>query len=127
MNPTAWLVFAIAFEVLGTTCMKLSDGFTKLGPSVLLAVFYALSLGALTMALKGLEVGVVYAIWSGLGTALIALVGVFWFGEQFTTTKVACLLLVIVGVIGLQFSAHGADNSHGPSSPTVAELQDVSS
>jgi len=60
-----YLVLAILLEVSGTTCMKLSEGFTRMVPSILLVVFYTLSLGMLTLALKKIDVSVAYAIWSG--------------------------------------------------------------
>jgi small multidrug resistance pump len=67
-----YLLFAILLEVCGTTSMKLSQGFTRLLPSVLIFVFYGLSFILLTMVLKRIEVSIAYAIWPGLGTAIIA-------------------------------------------------------
>ena len=99
------LFVAIAFEIAGTTFMKLSDGFEKFGPSVALVVCYAISFGALTLALKTVDVGVGYAIWSGLGTAAIAVIGVMLFGEVMTFERAFWLLLIVVGVVGLQLSA----------------------
>jgi small multidrug resistance pump len=96
-----YLVLAIILEVSGTTSMKLSQGFTNILPSVLVFLCYGLSLSALTLALKEIDVSVAYAVWSGLGTALIATVGVLWFREPLTAIKVASLLLIILGVIGL--------------------------
>ena len=98
------LAGAIVLEVAGTTSMKLSEGFTKLAPSVLLFVFYAASFVALTFALKKIEVGVAYAIWSGVGTALIVGIGIFYFRESTTALKLVSILLIIVGVIGLNLS-----------------------
>ena len=99
-----FLVLAIVAEVVGTTCMKLSSGFTQLLPSVAMFTFYGLSLSALTMALKKIEVSVAYAIWSGLGTALIAIIGIFGFKEPATALKIMSILLIIIGVVGLNFS-----------------------
>jgi small multidrug resistance pump len=99
-----YLVLAIVLEVSGTTSMKLSQGFTKILPSVLMFLFYGLSLGALTLALKKIDVSVAYAVWSGLGTALIASVGVLWLREPLNALKVISLLLIIGGVIGLNLS-----------------------
>jgi small multidrug resistance pump len=99
-----FLVLAIVAEVVGTTCMKLSSGFTQLLPSVAMVIFYGLSLSALTMALKKIEVSVAYAIWSGLGTALIAIIGIFGFKEPATALKIMSILLIIIGVVGLNFS-----------------------
>jgi small multidrug resistance pump len=99
-----YLVLAILLEVSGTTCMKLSEGFTKTVPSILLVVFYTLSLGMLTLALKKIDVSVAYAIWSGVGTALIASIGVLWFKEPATALKLISLGLIIIGVVGLNLS-----------------------
>ena len=70
MHPWLLLVSAIALEVAGTTSMKLSQGFTRLVPSVLLFVCYVASFVALTLALKKIEVSVAYAVWAGVGTAM---------------------------------------------------------
>ena len=99
-----YLTLAILLEVSGTTCMKLSEGFTKLGPSILLVVFYTLSFGMLTLALKRLEVSIAYAVWSGVGTALIGAIGVLWFKEPVTALKLISLGLIITGVVGLNLS-----------------------
>ena len=98
------LIAAILLEVCGTTCMKLSQGFTKLTPSLLLFVFYALSFGAVTLAIKRIEVSVAYAIWSGLGSALIAAVGIIWFKESLSLLKLASLVFIILGIVGLNLS-----------------------
>lgn len=99
-----YLLLAITLEVSGTTCMKLSDGFTKAAPSVLMFIFYGLSLGALTLALKKIDVSLAYAVWSGMGTALIASIGILWFKEPITAWKFISLALIIIGVIGLNLS-----------------------
>jgi small multidrug resistance pump len=99
-----YLILAILLEVSGTTCMKLSEGFTKLVPSILLFVFYTLSLGMLTLALKRIDVSVAYAVWSGVGTALIATIGVLWFREPATALKLVSLVQIIAGVVGLNLS-----------------------
>ena len=98
------LLVAIVLEVCGTTCMKLSDGFTRLGYSAALFVFYLLSLTALTFALKRIEVSVAYAVWSGVGTALIALIGMTYFREPVNATKIVSLGLIIAGVVGLNLA-----------------------
>lgn len=105
MTHWIYLTAAILLEVSGTTSMKLSFGFTRLWPSVFVAVFYLASLAALTMALKAIDVSVAYAIWSGLGTAIIAAVGIVYFGEPASAVKFASLLLIIVGVAGLHLSS----------------------
>ena len=102
------LTFAIVLEVAGTTNMKLSEGFSNLVPSVLVIFFYALSIIALTFAVNRLEVSVAYAVWSGMGTALVAMIGLWFFRESVTSVKVVALGLIIVGVVML----HLTDESH---------------
>lgn len=99
-----YLVLAISFEVAGTTFMKLSEGFTKTTPSVAMFLFYMLSLVALTFALKKFEVSTAYAIWSGLGTALITVVGIILFKESINIVKVLSIALIVIGVVGLQLA-----------------------
>ena len=99
----AWILLlaAIGFEVAGTVCMKLSDGFRNLLPSVLIFVFYAAAFGFLTLALKRMELSVAYAVWAGIGTALTVAIGVLWFQEALTVLKLASVALVIVGIVGM--------------------------
>lgn len=104
MNYNLLLLLAIGFEVCGTTCMKLSQGFSKLLPSILIFVFYGISFFFFTLALKGLDVSIAYAIWAGLGTALITVVGIFWFKEPINVLKMISLFVVVMGVIGLNLS-----------------------
>ena len=105
-----WLLLtaAILLEVAGTTSMKFSVGFTRLVPSVLIFVFYAASFTVLTLALRKLDISIAYAIWSGLGTVLITMIGIFWFKEPATALKLTCILLIILGVVGLNLG--GAKN-----------------
>jgi small multidrug resistance pump len=97
-----YLLLAILLEVAGTTSMKLSDGFNVMLPSILIFVFYSLSFVFLTLTLKRLEVSFVYAIWSGLGTLLIAVIGIFFFHESVTLIKILSLFLIIGGIVGLR-------------------------
>ena len=99
-----YLLGAIVLEVCGTTSMKLSQGFTRLWPSILIFVFYGLSFTLLTVVLKKIEVSIAYAIWSGVGTALIATLGILYFKDSLTLLKLVSLALVILGVIGLNLS-----------------------
>jgi small multidrug resistance pump len=99
-----YLALAIMFEVCGTTCMKLSEGFTKLLPSVLIFVFYGISFAAFTIALKKLDVSVAYAIWAGLGVSMISLIGYLGFSEPMPPVRIISLALIIFGVIGLHLS-----------------------
>jgi small multidrug resistance pump len=99
-----YLAWAILLEVAGTTSMKLSKGFTKLVPSVLLFVFYTAAFVALTFALRRIDVSVAYAIWSGVGTALITTIGILYFREPATALKLISVGLIILGVVGLNVS-----------------------
>lgn len=92
---------AIVCEVLATTSMKYSDGFTRLWPSVGTAVGYALAFYLLSQTLREMSVGTAYAIWAGAGTALVALIGMVFVGEAVTAAKVLGVLLVIAGVVVL--------------------------
>ncbi|MEE4253805.1 MAG: multidrug efflux SMR transporter [Desulfuromusa sp.] len=104
MQHWFYLSVAIVLEVAGTTSMKISHGFTKMVPSILMIVFYLASLAVLTMVLKKLEVSIAYAVWSGLGTALITVIGIFYFHESATFLKMISILLIIAGVVGLNLS-----------------------
>ncbi|NIS61472.1 MAG: QacE family quaternary ammonium compound efflux SMR transporter [Proteobacteria bacterium] len=99
-----YLAWAILLEVAGTTSMKLSKGFTHLVPSVLLFVFYGASFVALTFALRRIDVGVAYAVWSGVGTALIATIGMLYFREPVTALKLISIAFIIAGVCGLNLN-----------------------
>lgn len=114
-------MFAILLEVAGTTSMKFSHGFTKLLPSVLMIVFYLLSFSSLNFALKKLEVSVAYAIWSGLGTAIIVIIGWLWFKEQLSLWKIVSIALIILGVIGLNLSG---GESHGAGKPEAVSSKE---
>ena len=104
MQHWIFLVGAIALEVAGTTSMKLSMGFTRLVPSVLIFLFYGASFVALTLALKDIEISFAYAVWSGVGTAVIAAIGILYFRETVSALKLISLFLIIAGVVGLNLS-----------------------
>jgi small multidrug resistance pump len=99
-----YLGLAIALEVCGTTSMKLSEGFSKLTPSVLIFVFYALSFTAFVFALKRIDLSIAYATWGGLGVLFIGVVGILYFKEPVSALKVVSILLIIGGVVGLHSS-----------------------
>jgi len=99
-----FLILAIILEVAGTTSMKLSEGFSKLIPSLLIFIFYGLCFTALTFALKKIDVSIAYTVWAGIGTTLIVTVGILYFKEPATALKIISIGLIIIGVIGLHFS-----------------------
>jgi small multidrug resistance pump len=98
------LLIAILFEVGGTTCMKLSRGFTQLKPTLFMFVFYGVGLALMNIVIRRMDVSLVYAVWSGLGTALVATIGILWFKEPATALKLCSIGLIILGVIGLNMS-----------------------
>lgn len=101
-----YLAAAILFEICGTTCMKLSEGFTRTLPSTLIFVFYGISFVSFTIALKKIDVSVAYAIWAGLGVALISLIGFIGFNEPMSLIRIMSLALIIIGVVGLHLSTN---------------------
>lgn len=101
------LLLAILTEVVGTLALRASDGFSKLAPAALVVVGYGLSFWLMALALKQIPVGLTYAIWSGLGTALVAIGGVVAFGETMNVMKLASLMVIVAGVAGLS-AAGGA-------------------
>lgn len=107
----AWAVLGVAImlEVAGTTCMRLSEGFSRLTPSVLIFVFYAGSFALNTLIIRTLGLSVVYAVWSGVGTVLTALIGFLYFKEPATVLKLVSAGLVVIGVFGL----HAASRTTG--------------
>jgi small multidrug resistance pump len=105
---TGWLLLgaAIAAEVLATTALTYSDGLTRHTLTIVTAALYVLSYISLARALKaGMEISVAYAVWSGVGTAALAVIGVLLFGESMTPHKIAAIVLIVGGVILLNFSA----------------------
>ena len=99
----AWtlLSIAIAFEVAGTTSMKLSHGFTNLTPSILMFAFYAAAFSCNALVVKTLDLSITYAVWSGVGTVVTAAIGIFWFREPATALKMVCISFIVIGVFGL--------------------------
>ncbi|MBM7078624.1 MULTISPECIES: DMT family transporter [Micromonospora] len=96
-----FLLIAIGAEVGGTSLLKATQGFTRLWPTVGLAVAYLLAFGMLALAVRDIPVGVAYAMWSGLGTAAIVAVGAVFLGEPLSLTKVVGVGLIIGGVVVL--------------------------
>jgi small multidrug resistance pump len=99
-----YLLSAIVLEVAGTLSLKLSDGLVKRGPVLLMILTYGLSFFAFSHALKHMEVGTAYAVFAALGTALMASVGMLWFNEPATIVRVVSLILIVLGVVGLNLN-----------------------
>ncbi|MEU4561224.1 multidrug efflux SMR transporter [Actinoplanes sp. NPDC023936] len=99
--PYVFLFGAIAAELVGTSLMKATEGFTRLWPTLACLTAYGASFVLLSQAVKGMQVGIAYAIWSGVGTAAIVAIGAVFLGEPVTTAKVAGISLIIAGVVML--------------------------
>lgn len=95
------LAGAILSEILATTAMKYSDGFTRLWPSLGTALGYLIAFVLLAQTLKTMSVGTAYAIWSGAGTAVVAAIGMLFLGESANALRILGVLLVIAGVVVL--------------------------
>ncbi len=104
LPPYGLLWLAIATEIVATSALKASDGFSKLGYTAVVIVGYVVSFYLVGQALKELEVGTVYAIWSGAGTAAVAVIGVVVFKESLDLVKMAGIALVVVGVVLLNLT-----------------------
>lgn len=100
-----YLIAAILSEIAGTISMKYSEGFTKLLPSALLFIFYGAALTFITIALKKIDLSIAYTIWAGVGTTIIAIIGIFFFNEEVTLLKIVSIIFVIIGVAGLKLSS----------------------
>jgi len=101
-----WLLgLAIVLEVGGTVSMRLSEGFTRPVPSVAIFVFYALSFAVNSFVIRTLGLSTVYAVWSGVGTVVTALIGILYFKEPSTALKLSSIGLIVIGVIGLHASS----------------------
>ena len=103
----AWLYLFVAglFEIAWAIGLKYTDGFTRIAPSVFTLVSMVLSVVLLGLALKTLPVGTGYAVWTGIGTIGTALLGIALFGEPATAVRLACIGLIVAGILGLKLVA----------------------
>lgn len=103
-----FLALAITFEVTATVSLKFSEGFSRIGPSIVVAIGYCGAFYFLSQALKrGMPIGVAYGIWSAVGVAAIAIIGVLLLGEKLTPIQIGGIAAVILGVMALELG--GAD------------------
>ncbi|MFD6100612.1 DMT family transporter [Nocardiopsis flavescens] len=101
--PWLWLAGAIVSEVVATTSLKLSEGFTRPLPSVVVAVGYIAAFFMLSRALtRGMDLGVAYGVWAAAGIALVAVIGVVLFSESLTWIQIGGIALIIGGVMALE-------------------------
>ena len=101
LNPWVYLAIAIVSEVIGTSLLKASDGFTRLWPSIGVVLAYVVAFYFLALTLKSIPVGVAYAIWAGVGVALIAVAGWLMFGQRLDGAGILGISLIVAGVIVL--------------------------
>ncbi len=99
-----YLIFAIIFETLGTTALKMSNGFSVLLPSIVTIITYILCFLFLSFALKTIDVSVAYAIWGAFGILLISAIGMIFFNESVSFIKITSILLIVLGTIGLKLA-----------------------
>jgi multidrug transporter EmrE-like cation transporter len=108
MKAYLFLTIAILTEIFGTSMLKASAGFTKLYPSIATLVGFGVAFYCLSLALQQIPLGVAYAIWSGVGTAITAIIGILIWKETVSITSIAGILLIIAGVVilNLKTTAH---------------------
>lgn len=104
--PWAYLLLASTCEIVWAVSLKNSEGFTRAGPSIVAWVTMILSFIFLAQAVKTLPLGTAYAIWTGIGAAGTAVIGIIYFGEPRAAWRILCILLIVIGVVGLKF--HGS-------------------
>jgi small multidrug resistance pump len=98
------LGLAIAVEVAATVALRSSDGFTRPVPSLIVVIGYGFAFYLLALVLRSIPVSVTYAVWSGVGTAAVAVIGMTVLGEPATAMRIASLVLIVVGVVGLNLA-----------------------
>ncbi|QUY50809.1 QacE family quaternary ammonium compound efflux SMR transporter [Serratia plymuthica] len=108
MNGFIYLTMAIVAEVLATTMLKASEGFTRLWPSLVVVVGYAVAFWGLSMVVKTMPLGIVYAIWSGMGIVLVSIAAVFVYQQKLDLPAVIGMGLIIVGVLVINLLSKAA-------------------
>lgn len=101
MNTWIILIVAVLGEVVATTSLKLSEGFTKLVPSVVVVIGYAIAFYCLSLTLKSIPLGIAYAVWSGLGIVTVSILGWLIFGQKLDFWAILGMLLIVGGVVVL--------------------------
>ncbi|ARM31861.1 multidrug efflux SMR transporter [Prosthecochloris sp. HL-130-GSB] len=105
----AWIYLLVGgvFECAWAVSLKLSDGFSRPVPALVTVVTMLISLWMLSLAMKTLPAGTAYAVWTGIGAAGVALIGMFVFGESRELLRIFCIFLIVVGVVGLRLVSSG--------------------
>jgi small multidrug resistance pump len=120
-----WLFLAIVLEVTATVCLKLSDGFSRFLPTALMALFYGASFFPMAVALRRLDVGIAYAVWSAVGTALMTIVGVLVFKEAASLLKLSAIVMIMVGVVCLNVASRMPRAKGRDSGNTISARSDM--
>ncbi|MDH2414982.1 multidrug efflux SMR transporter [Nocardioides sp. CER19] len=108
MYAVLLLLSAIGLEVGATASLPRTRGFHDPGWSLAVVAGYAVSIWLLSVVVKTVPVSIAYAVWSGVGTAAVATIGYLWLGESMNPVKALCLVLIVVGVVGLNLAGAGA-------------------
>lgn len=103
---TAWIFLLLAgfFEICFTIALKLSNGFTKLLPSIITVVFIVLSFFSVSQAMKTISIGTAYAVWAGIGAAGTVVCGILFFGDSYHFVRIISISLIVIGIIGLKLA-----------------------
>jgi quaternary ammonium compound-resistance protein SugE len=104
MNPWILVFVAGGLEIVWAMSLKMSDGFTRLWPSVITIVAASLSFWALAVALRYLPAGTAYAVWVGIGALGIAILGIIWYAEPATTMRIVGIALIVAGIVTLKLA-----------------------
>ena len=96
-----FLSIAIVSEVIATSALKAADGFSRLGPSLIVVIGYASAFYFLSLTLRSIPVGVAYAVWSGVGIVLVAIIGWFLYGQKLDAPAILGMALIIMGIVVL--------------------------
>ncbi|MCA9473677.1 MAG: quaternary ammonium compound efflux SMR transporter SugE [Nitrospirales bacterium] len=102
----AWLYLFVAglFEIVWAVSLKFTDGFTRLWPSVGTVVAMGISMVCISFALRSIPMGTAYAVWTGIGAAGTALLGILYFGEAGGAVRIGCIVLIVIGIAGLKLT-----------------------
>ncbi len=118
MNAWMLLAVAIIFEILGTSLLKASDGFTRWGIGAASIACYWICFAFLAVAIKSIPVGVAYAIWSGVGIVAITIIGFVVFRQNLGFMQIGCIALIAIGAIGLNLTTQTEPSNQSPQTPS---------
>ncbi|MBG5948665.1 MULTISPECIES: SMR family transporter [Proteus] len=110
MNGLTYLILAIISEVIATTMLKASDGFSRLYPSIVVVIGYCLSFWALSQVVRVMPLGIAYAIWSGLGIVLVSVAAVFLYQQKLDLPAIVGMTLIIAGVLVINLLSKSASH-----------------